>query len=77
MSQKKGLFASLFGGGKSGGCCSMEIVEEESGCCCGGSCCGDADGAETEQEDILVLEPGCKDCQELDNNVKETHEKNL
>lgn len=36
MSEKKGLFASLFGGGKSGGCCNMEIVEEpeKKGSCC-------------------------------------------
>ena len=36
MSEKKGLFASLFGGSKSGGCCNMEIVEEskkKGGCC--------------------------------------------
>lgn len=36
MSEKKGFFASLFGGGKSGGCCNMEITEEpekKSGCC--------------------------------------------
>lgn len=29
MSEKKGFFASLFGGNKSGGCCDMEIVEED------------------------------------------------
>lgn len=36
MSEKKGFFASLFGGSKSGGCCNMEIVEEpkkQGGCC--------------------------------------------
>lgn len=36
MSEKKGLFASLFGSSKSGGCCNMEIVEEpkkKGGCC--------------------------------------------
>lgn len=38
MSEKKGFFASLFGGNKSGGCCNMEIVEEpEGGSCCGGA----------------------------------------
>lgn len=36
MSEKKGFFASLFGGNKSGGCCDIEIVEEpkkKGGCC--------------------------------------------
>lgn len=56
MSEKKGLFGSLFGKKSSGGCCNMEIVEEpekKGGCCnmeiieepeeceCGGGCsCG-------------------------------------
>ena len=30
MSEKKGLFASLFGGSKKGGCCDMQIVEDDS-----------------------------------------------
>ena len=85
MSEKKGFFASLFGGNKSGGCCNMEIVEEpkkkggccdmeivpeETGCDCGGACCGEpaeaeSAGMETEQADILILGPGCKNCHAL------------
>ncbi len=86
MSEKKGIFASLFGGNKSGGCCNMEIVEEpkkkggccdmeiveeEAGCDCGGACCGEPAEAETDQADILILGPGCKNCQGLEQNVKE------
>lgn len=36
MSEKKGFWASLFGGGSGGGCCNMQIVEEpkkKGGCC--------------------------------------------
>ena len=66
MSEKKGFFASLFGGNKSGGCCNMEIVEEpkkKGGCC------------DMEQADILILGPGCKNCQGLEQNVKEALKK--
>lgn len=44
MSEKKGLFGSLFGGKKSGCCCGIEIVEEkedEQCCDCGGTCTTD------------------------------------
>ena len=95
MSEKKGFFASLFGGNKSGGCCNMEIVEEpkkkggccdmeivpeETGCDCGGACCeepteAESAGMETEQADILILGPGCKNCQGLEQNVKEALKK--
>ena len=90
MSEKKGFFASLFGGNKSGGCCNMEIVEEpkkkggccdmeiipeETGCDCGGACCGEPAGTETDQADILILGPGCKNCQGLEQNVKEALKK--
>lgn len=86
MSEKKGFFASLFGGNKSsgccnmeiveepkkkGGCCDMEIVEEEAGCDCNGACCGEPAEVETDQADILILGPGCKNCQGLEQNVKE------
>lgn len=79
MSEKKGFLAGLFGGNKSGGCCNMEIVEEsaEQGCDCGGGCCG-TDAQETagsEAAAILVLGPGCKNCQALEANVKEALEK--
>ena len=89
MSEKKGFFASLFGGNKSGGCCNMEIVEEpkkkggccdmeiipeETGCDCGGACCGEPAGTETDQADILILGPGCKNCQGLEQNVRQAHE---
>lgn len=62
MSEKKGFFAKLFGGGKSDSCCSMEIVEEESGCCCGAGSIQETSVSESEQEDILILEPDCKNC---------------
>lgn len=100
MSEKKGFFASLFGGNKSGGCCSMEIVEEpkksggccdmeivpeETGCGCGGVCCGksaetesvetESTEAEAEQADILILGPGCRNCQGLEQNVREALKK--
>ena len=95
MSEKKGFFASLFGGNKSGGCCNMEIVEEpkkkggccdmeivpeETGCDCGGACCeepteAESAGMETEQADILILGPGCKNCQGLEQNVKDALKK--
>lgn len=71
MSEKKGFFASLFGGSKSGGCCSMEIVEEETGCCCGSDAAQETCASESEQTDILILGPGCKNCQALEVNVKE------
>ena len=80
MSEKKGFFASLFGGNKKGGCCDMEIVPEETGCDCGGACCeepteAESAGMETEQADILILGPGCKNCQGLEQNVKEALKK--
>ena len=36
MAEKKGFWATLFGGSNHGGCCNMEIVEEpkKKGCCC-------------------------------------------
>lgn len=86
MSEKKGFFSSLFGSSKSGGCCSMEIVEEpkkkgdccnmeiieeETGCCCGSDTVQGASGSEPEQADILILGPGCKNCQALEVNVEE------
>lgn len=76
MSEKKGLFSSLFGGKKSGGCCNMEIVEEGS-CCDAGTngnpqtftCCGNptADG---DVLSIKVLGAGCKSCHEQYENAK-------
>lgn len=71
MSEKKGFFASLFGGNKSGGCCNMEIVEEKAGCCCGSDEAQETYASESEQADILILGPGCKNCQALEVNVKE------
>ncbi len=70
MSEKKGLFASLFGGSKSGGCCNMEIVDEENGCCCNSDAVQETSASESEQADILILGPGCKNCQALEVNVK-------
>lgn len=65
---------------KKGGCCNMEIVPEETGCGCGGACCGESIEAEstvpeTEQADVLILGPGCKNCQGLEQNVKEALKK--
>lgn len=65
---------------KKGGCCDMEIVPEETGCDCGGACCeevaeAESAGMETEQADILILGPGCKNCQGLEQNVKEALKK--
>ena len=79
MSEKKGFLAGLFGGNKSGGCCNMEIVEEsaEQGCDCGGGCCGTDVKEESDSGTaaILILGPGCKNCQTLEANVKEALEK--
>ena len=79
MSEKKGFLAGLFGGNKSGGCCNMEIVEEsaEQGCDCGGGCCGTDVKEESASGTaaILILGPGCKNCQALEANVKEALEK--
>ena len=79
MSEKKGFLAGLFGGSKSGGCCNMEIVEEsaDQGCGCDGGCCGTDAQEETGSETaaILVLGPGCKNCQALEANVKAALEK--
>lgn len=79
MSEKKGFLAGLFGGNKSGGCCNMEIVEEsaEQGCDCGGGCCGTDVKEESASGTaaILILGPGCKNCQALEANVKEAFEK--
>lgn len=63
-----------------GGCCDMQIAEETTGCDCGGVCYGESeeeksDGVETEQADILILGPGCKNCQKLEQNVKEALER--
>lgn len=83
MSEKRGFFAGLFGGSKSGGCCNMEIVEEpkkksccdmeivdeEPSCCCGNTVTGET--AQSEPADILILGPECKNCQSLEQNVKE------
>ena len=74
MSEKKGLFASLFGGNKSGGCCNMEIVEEKAECCCGSAEAQETYASESEQADIQILGPGCKNCQTLEVNVKEASE---
>lgn len=57
----------------------MEIVEEsaEQECDCGGGCCGAEAQKDTDAETatILVLGPGCKNCQTLEANVKEALEK--
>lgn len=71
MSEKKGLFASLFGGNKSGNCCNMEILNEETECCCGSDAVQETSGSESEQADILILGTGCKNCKALEMNVKE------
>lgn len=65
---------------KKGGCCDMEIVEEKPGCNCGGASCMDSATAESieaesAQADILILGPGCKNCQGLEQNVKEALKK--
>ena len=79
MSEKKGFFSGLFGGKKSGGCCNMEIVEEPS-CDCGCGCapqqesvgcdCGGACEPQSAAESILILGPGCKNCQALEANTR-------
>ena len=91
MSEKKGIFARLFGRKESSGCCNMEIVEkptkkgsccdmeivpEESGCNCReGTAAAERADRETAQADILILGPGCKNCQGLEKNVKEALKK--
>ena len=63
MSEKKGFFSGLFGG-KKGGCCNMEIIEEPA-CDCGG-----ASTMENTSDGILILGPGCKNCQALEANTR-------
>lgn len=64
MSEKKGIFATLFGGGHSSGCCNMEITEEAQSD--SNSLAADAD-----KEVIKILGPECRNCQALEKNVKE------
>lgn len=63
MSEKKGFFASLFGGGHSNGCCSMEITEESQ---------NDSNDVVVDGSKpiIKILGPGCRNCQALEKNVK-------
>lgn len=75
MSEKKGFFSSLFGSKKSSGCCSMEIVEEKenSGCGCGCGCAPEeavTDAVDESLMTIKVLGPGCKNCVEMEKNVR-------
>lgn len=63
MSEKKRFFSGLFGG-KKGGCCNMEIIEEPA-CDCGG-----ASTMENTSDGILILGPGCKNCQALEANTR-------
>ena len=63
MSEKKGFFSGLFGG-KKGSCCNMEIIEEPA-CDCGG-----ASTMENTSDGILILGPGCKNCQALETNTR-------
>lgn len=63
MSEKRGFFRGLFGG-KKGGCCNMEIIEEPA-CDCGG-----ASTMENTSDGILILGPGCKNCQALEANTR-------
>ena len=75
MSQKRGFFTNLFGGSKSSSCCNMEIIEDEKTCNCEENCSDESVTkefvtAETEQANILILGPGCKNCQKLEHNVR-------
>lgn len=61
MSEKKGLFAALFGGGDSGGCCNVEIPAEAA---------GRKGGAADEKAVVKILGSGCHNCQALEKNVR-------
>lgn len=79
MSEKKGFFGGLFGSKKSSDCCNMEIVKEPS-CDCDGACapkqevaacdCGGNCASENQEASILILGPGCKNCQTLEANTR-------
>lgn len=64
MSEKKGFFATLFGGGHSSGCCNMEIIEQP-------QTSPDHSAADAGQTVIQILGPNCRNCQALERNVKE------
>ena len=53
MSEKKGFFATLFGGGHSNGCCNMEITEETQSD-------SNSPAADAGKTVIKILGPGCR-----------------
>ena len=64
MSEKKGFFATLFGGRHSNGCCNMEITDETQSD-------SNSPAADAGKTVIKILGPGCRNCQALEKNVKE------
>lgn len=77
MSEKKGLFAGLFGKKKDTDCCDAELVEETDSTC-NDDCCSECNTENTKSADIVeadgktiikVVGSGCPKCNKLSENV--------